>query len=131
VLKYLRRTDKIFKSMASFIGTREAEQCRSHHQKMEKKYRNFYQILLKLRMDFYGTDSCERVKGELEDNGFEVGQQTLISEIELRNGEALPREGGEEESEQRYDIKQEEDSPNNANLMCENYESELPFTMQI
>jgi len=37
---------------------------------MEKKYRNFYQILLKLRMDFFGTDSFERVKVELEENGF-------------------------------------------------------------
>ena len=34
ILKYLRRTDKIFKSMANFIRTREAQQCRSHHQKM-------------------------------------------------------------------------------------------------
>lgn len=32
--KHLRRMDKIFKSMEKFIATREAEQCRSHHQKM-------------------------------------------------------------------------------------------------
>ena len=32
--KHMRRMDKIFKSMAVFVGTREAEQCRSHHQKM-------------------------------------------------------------------------------------------------
>jgi hypothetical protein len=55
ILKHLRRTDKIFKSMANFMKSREAEQCRSHHQKMEKKYHNFYQILLKLRMDFYSS----------------------------------------------------------------------------
>jgi hypothetical protein len=49
IFKHLRRTDKIFKNMAAFIATREAEQCRSHHQKMEKKYHTFYQILLRLR----------------------------------------------------------------------------------
>jgi hypothetical protein len=32
--KHMRRMDKIFKSMADFIGTRAADQCRSHHQKM-------------------------------------------------------------------------------------------------
>lgn len=30
----MRRLDKIFKTMELFIETREAEQCRSHHQKM-------------------------------------------------------------------------------------------------
>ena len=38
VKKELRRTDKIFKEMAKFIKTRAADQCRSHHQKMEKKH---------------------------------------------------------------------------------------------
>jgi hypothetical protein len=51
--------------MASFINTREAEQCRSHHQKMEKKYQSFYQILLKLRMDFYNTANPDLIKIEL------------------------------------------------------------------
>ena len=59
-------------------------------------------------MDFFGTDSFERVKVELEENGFQVGQQTLINEIELHNGEALPREGPEGEESQHYDVKQEE-----------------------
>jgi hypothetical protein len=30
----LRRSDKIFRSMSHYIGTRAADQCRSHHQKM-------------------------------------------------------------------------------------------------
>jgi hypothetical protein len=30
----MRRLDKIFKAMANFIGTRAADQCRSHHQKI-------------------------------------------------------------------------------------------------
>jgi hypothetical protein len=38
IQKELRRTDKIFKEMAKFIKTRAADQCRSHHQKMEKKH---------------------------------------------------------------------------------------------
>jgi hypothetical protein len=32
--KHLRRMDKIFKTMADFLGSRAADQCRSHHQKM-------------------------------------------------------------------------------------------------
>lgn len=54
--KHLRRMDKIFKSMALFVATREAEQCRSHHQKMEKKYDHSFQlILLHLREEHYHT----------------------------------------------------------------------------
>ena len=55
IQKHMRRTDKIFKSMALFISTRQAEQCRSHHQKMEKKYHSFYRIIEKLRMQYFGT----------------------------------------------------------------------------
>jgi hypothetical protein len=32
--KKLRRIDKIFKLMSRFVGTRQPDQCRSHHQKM-------------------------------------------------------------------------------------------------
>ena len=30
----LRRSDKIFRAMAIYVGTRAPDQCRSHHQKM-------------------------------------------------------------------------------------------------
>ena len=53
--KQLRRMDKIFKSMATFIGTRAADQCRSHHQKMEKKYKTFHYIIYNLRLNHYNT----------------------------------------------------------------------------
>ena len=53
--KHMRRMDKIFKTMANFIGSREAEQCRSHHQKMEKKYHSFSKILINLRKQHYNT----------------------------------------------------------------------------
>jgi hypothetical protein len=54
--KHLRRTDRIFKSMANFVETREAEQCRSHHQKMEKKYKYFSKIIMSLRLQHYGSE---------------------------------------------------------------------------
>lgn len=57
--KELRRMDKIFKSMATFIGTRAADQCRSHHQKIEKKYHSFLNILTSLRQ-IYDTDNEEQ-----------------------------------------------------------------------
>jgi len=40
--------------MEIFVGTRVAEQCRSHHQKMEKKYFNFTTIIANLRNQHYG-----------------------------------------------------------------------------
>lgn len=43
--KNLRRSEKIFKVMSRYLGTRTADQCRSHHQKMEKKCLSFQKIL--------------------------------------------------------------------------------------
>ena len=54
--------------MADFIGTREAEQCRSHHQKMEKKYFTFFKIVRSLRQDFYASSDPIHVKLDLEAN---------------------------------------------------------------
>ena len=65
IKKELRRLDKIFKTMAEFVGTREAEQCRSHHQKMEKKFHLFPRILLYLRREHYATDSTEQMMEDL------------------------------------------------------------------
>lgn len=58
--------DKIFKLMADYIGSREAEQCRSHHQKMEKKHFTFYRILKSLRQEFYVSADAMHVKAALE-----------------------------------------------------------------
>lgn len=49
VSKGLRRREKVFKSMARAIRSRDPEQCRSHHQKMEKKYRSFEGLIDALR----------------------------------------------------------------------------------
>ena len=68
IQKKLRRMDKIFKSMADFIGSREAEQCRSHHQKMEKKFKSFYKILKNLRFEFYSLADPEYVRRDFENN---------------------------------------------------------------
>jgi hypothetical protein len=48
----LRRSDKIFRTMATYIGMRAADQCRSHHQKMEKKYGSFENIVQMHKEDF-------------------------------------------------------------------------------
>jgi hypothetical protein len=61
----MRRMDKIFKTMEIFIGTRQAEQCRSHHQKMEKKYINFISIISNLREGHYNTLDIEPIREEL------------------------------------------------------------------
>lgn len=39
--KEARRTQKIFREMGRTIKTRGADQCRSHHQKMENKFPEF------------------------------------------------------------------------------------------
>ena len=51
--------------MSSFILTRKAEQCRSHHQKMEKKYRSFYKIIGFLRQSFYNSHSPDYIQEEI------------------------------------------------------------------
>jgi hypothetical protein len=57
--------DKIFKSMEIFIGTRQAEQCRSHHQKMEKKYAKFITIISNLRNLHYNTIDVEPIMQDM------------------------------------------------------------------
>lgn len=66
--------------MSSFIGSREAEQCRSHHQKMEKKYKNFYQIIIKLRLEYYGTCNTDAVRIDLQENGYMKDNGELLIE---------------------------------------------------
>jgi hypothetical protein len=89
--KHMRRMDKIFKTMANFIETREAEQCRSHHQKMEKKHHTFYKIIKSLRNEFYLSGDPKHVKTDLENNSiFEY--DPLIAEKALENEFKLHQE---------------------------------------
>lgn len=43
--KKCRRSNKIFKMMAIYIQSRNADQCRSHHQKMQAKYNSLDNII--------------------------------------------------------------------------------------
>lgn len=58
----LRRSDKVFRSMSHFIGTRAADQCRSHHQKMEKKYKTFENIVQAHKTDLEELAQKETLK---------------------------------------------------------------------
>jgi len=51
----LRRLDKIFKLMSQHLGSRAADQCRSHHQKMEKKYGSFEALMSNFLFDEHGV----------------------------------------------------------------------------
>ncbi len=101
--------------MAAFISTREAEQCRSHHQKMEKKYHTFYQILLKLRMDFYNTANPEELRHDIEEGGLALSESPLIGEEELKNGEARREGRGEDEESSLNSQSSEGESSRQAN----------------
>ena len=79
----MRRTDKIFKTMEIFVGTRQAEQCRSHHQKMEKKYINFTNILVHFREENYHTTSPAPMQADLEREGIAF-PDGLANEEELQ-----------------------------------------------
>lgn len=70
VNRHMRRMDKIFKTMETFIGTRQAEQCRSHHQKMEKKYHDFVTIIHNLRIQHYDTDDIDPLAADIESSGY-------------------------------------------------------------
>ena len=65
--------DKIFKTMEKFVLSREAEQCRSHHQKMEKKHGSFSKILKALRKAHYGCGDADTVLEDMRSNGVEEG----------------------------------------------------------
>ena len=82
IVKEKRRLDKIFKTMAIFIGTREAEQCRSHHQKMEKKYNTFANMILYLRNTHYNTEEVLPIEEDMLENGVEE-RATFIPASEL------------------------------------------------
>jgi hypothetical protein len=43
--KVARRKAKIFKKMSKVLGTRTADQCRTHHQKMLQTYHNITRII--------------------------------------------------------------------------------------
>jgi hypothetical protein len=58
--------------MATFVDTREAEQCRSHHQKMEKKYKYFSKILMSLRLQNYDSDDNEVILSDMEEKGHNI-----------------------------------------------------------
>jgi hypothetical protein len=75
--KHMRRMDKIFKTMERFVGTREAEQCRSHHQKMEKKYGSFANILKELRRQIYGSGDVDSILSDMKSAGLEVNEDLL------------------------------------------------------
>jgi hypothetical protein len=77
--KCLRRTDRIFKTMANFVETREAEQCRSHHQKMEKKHKYFQTILLQLRLQNYGSFNSDGVVHDLNELGVSMVNFRILS----------------------------------------------------
>ena len=65
----MRRMDRIFKTMEKFVISREAEQCRSHHQKMEKKHGSFSTILKALRKTHYNSGDSEAVGLDMRSSG--------------------------------------------------------------
>ena len=84
----MRRMDRIFKTMASFLGSREAEQCRSHHQKMEKKFdHSFCKILLFLREQHYASKCTLVLEEEILKDCIDVGSGLLSEEFLLQSSQ--------------------------------------------
>ena len=79
--------DKIFKTMALFVGSREAEQCRSHHQKMEKKYNTISKILINLRKQHYDSEDEHLLIEDLNRNQVEIVDNILSAEFLIANQE--------------------------------------------
>lgn len=65
--------------MATFVETREAEQCRSHHQKMEKKYKHFSKILMSLRLQNYNIDDSEIILTDMQDKGHNISEVIILT----------------------------------------------------
>jgi hypothetical protein len=43
-------------------------------------------------MDFYGSINTDLLKIELEENGYKLKENILVSEVEIRNGDLVVRE---------------------------------------
>lgn len=68
--KTKRKAQRIFKKMSEFLVTRKARQCRSHYQKLMKRFKNL--------------GSCERFylqKYGVE--GFQIKYQEIVSDFEI------------------------------------------------
>ena len=50
-----RRFHKVFKMMAKYMKTRSSVQCRSHHQKLLNKCKNYKEIIEQLSNKIYLT----------------------------------------------------------------------------
>lgn len=70
--KEKRRSNKFFEEMANFINTRNALQCRSHHQKLEEKYRHIPTII-NIFKPFFNVEAYRRTLKSLKkmNNGFQ------------------------------------------------------------
>ena len=81
-------------------------------------------------MDFYGTISTDLLKIELEENGYKLKENILISEAEIRNGDHLiVRDCKPEQMEDSLGIGDEQsrsDKEHN-NILGQNYENGLHF----
>lgn len=60
------RVSKLYKEMAKFIGTRNALQCRSHHQKLEDRYLYPNKIISNYKQH-HENNLYAQIKQELED----------------------------------------------------------------
>lgn len=76
--KDLRRSDKVFKLMASYIGTRTSDQCRSHHQKIESKSGSVAQILENLASEF-GPIDIKEILSNNEGLSIQTSDSTLVT----------------------------------------------------
>lgn len=72
----LFRVSKLYKEMARFIGTRNALQCRSHHQKLEDRYLYPNKIIAHYKQHNDLTLYMQ-VKQELEDYERKSSEPTL------------------------------------------------------
>ena len=60
------RTNKFYKAMSEYIGTRNALQCRSHHQKLEEKYLYPNKIIANFKQH-HQLELYRTLKADLED----------------------------------------------------------------
>jgi hypothetical protein len=106
VNRHMRRMDKIFKTMEQFIGTRQAEQCRSHHQKMEKKYLNFVAIINNLRKMHYDTHELEPILDDIKAEGLKL-EEPLATLQQLVEQQTLPLAASPKERKKSHSLRQD------------------------
>ena len=82
---------------------------------------------MKLRMEFYSTLNREELAQDLEQRGYKIKQNYLMSEEQIKNGYLKSKQTRQERANPLESGDDESFSQQNDNILSQNYENDLDF----